>query len=173
MPTPKRLRPGDTIGILSTSSPTEPKALDRIKSYFERKGYSACVAPNTLARHGFMAGTPQIRADDFNLMLHDPKIRMIVTAMGGAGAAHLLPLIDYEALSNDPKMIVGLSDPSVVLNAITSVTDVPTIHGPNGVEFGYDQLTPYSEENFWPIVSQNLELPHIYPVGNEIKVLRG
>jgi len=173
MPIPKRLRPGDTIGILSTSSPTEPKAVDRIKVYFEQKGFSTRVAPNTLACYGFLAGTPQTRADDFNLMLHDPEVRMIVTAMGGTGAAHLLPLIDYEALSNDPKMVVGLSDPSVVLNAITGVTDVPTIHGPNGVEFGYDELTPYAEENFWPIVSQNLELPHIFPVSNEIKVVRG
>lgn len=173
MPKPKRLRPGDTIGILSTSSPAEPQAVDRMQSYFEQKGYSVCVAPNTLAHHGFLAGTPQTRAGDFNLMLHNPKIRMIVTAMGGTGAAHLLPLIDYASLSNDPKMIVGLSDPSIVLNAITSVTDVPTIHGPNGVEFGYDELTPYAEENFWPIVSQNLELPHTFPVGNEIKVLRG
>ena len=173
MPTPKRLRSGDTIGVLSTSSPTEPKAVDRMRIYFEQKGYSVLVAPNTLARFGFMAGTPQVRADDFNSMLHDSAVRMIVTAMGGAGAAHILPLIDYEALSKDPKMVVGLSNPAVVLNAITSVTDVPTIHGPNGVEFGYDELTPFAEENFWPMVSQDLVLPHIFPVSNEIKVVRG
>jgi muramoyltetrapeptide carboxypeptidase len=173
MPTPKRLQSGDTIGILSTSSPVEQEAVDRMKEYFEQKGYSVQVAPNTLARFGFMAGTPQVRAEDFNSMLHDPAVRMIVTAMGGTGAEQLLPLIDYEALSSDPKMVVGLSNPAVLLNAITSVTDVPTIHGPNGVEFGYGPLTQFAEENFWPIVGASLPMPHVFPVSDEIKVVRG
>ncbi len=173
MRAPKRLQPGDTIGIVSTSSPTKPEAVDRMKEYLLQKGYSVKVAPHTLASFGFLAGMPQVRANDLNTMLRDPAIRMIVTAMGGAGAAHLLPLIDYKALASDPKMVVGLSDPAVLLNAITSVTDVPTIHGPNGVEFGYDELTPFAEENFWPIVSENLSLPHVFPVGNEIKAIRG
>ena len=30
MHTPKRLQPGDTIGIVSTSSPTKPEAVDRM-----------------------------------------------------------------------------------------------------------------------------------------------
>ena len=172
MRTPRRLRSGDAIGIVSTSSPTKPQAVDRMKAYFEQRGYSVKVAPNTLASFGFLAGTPPVRAEDFNTMLHDPTIRMIVTAMGGTGAAHLLPLIDYEALLSDPKMVVGLSDPCVVLNAITCATEVPTIHGPNGVEFGYDELTPFAEANFWPIVSENLSLPHVFPVKDEIKVVR-
>jgi muramoyltetrapeptide carboxypeptidase len=173
MRTPKRLQPGDTIGIVSTSSPTEPEAVDHMKEYFEQKGYSVKVAPNTLASFGFLAGTPQVRADDFNSMLHDSAIRMIVTAMGGTGAEHLLPLVDYQAIASDPKMVVGLSNPAILLNAISSTTGVPTIHGPNGVEFGYDELTPFAEENFWPIVSESLSLPHVFPVSNEMKVVRG
>jgi muramoyltetrapeptide carboxypeptidase len=170
---PKRLRPGDTIGILSTSSPVDSFAVEHMQDYFRQKGYVVQVAPHTLARLGFMAGTPQVRAEDFNSMLRNPAIRMIVTAMGGAGAEHLVPLIDYAALAADPKLIVGLSNPAVLLNAITSIANVPTIHGPNGVEFGYDELTPFAEENFWPIVSENLLLPHAFPVSAEIKVVRG
>jgi len=169
---PKRLQPGDTIGILSTSSPVDSFAVEHMEDYFRQKGYSVQVAPNILARFGFMAGTPKVRAEDFNSMLHNPAIRMIVTAMGGTGAEHLVPLVDYAALAADPKLIVGLSNPAVLLNAITSVTNVPTIHGPNGVEFGYDELTPFAEENFWPIVSEDLLLPYVFPVNDEIKVVR-
>ena len=169
----KRLQPGNTIGIVSTSSPTKPEAVDRMRQYFKQQGYCVTVAPNTLARFGFLAGMPQERASDFNALLHDPSVRMIVTAMGGTGAEHLLPLVDYPAIAADPKLVVGLSNPAILLNAITAQTGVPTIHGPNGVEFGYDELTPFAEENFWPIVRENLSLPYTFPARDEVKVVRG
>jgi muramoyltetrapeptide carboxypeptidase len=174
MRTPKRLQPGDTIGLVSPSSPTTPQEIENMKTYFGKRGYRIQVAPNALARFGFMAGTPQMRADDFNLMLRDPGVRMVMTTMGGAGAAHLLPLIDYEAISADPKIVVGLSNPSILLNAISGMTGVPTFHGPNGIEFGGGcPLTRFCEENFWPMVCQDLDLPYTFPVSNTIQVLRG
>jgi len=172
MNTPKRLRPRDTVGIVSTSSPPTPEAVGNMKRYFEKRGYSVKVAPNTLARFGFMAGTNKQRADDFNLMLHDPDVRMIVTSMGGAGAVHLLPLIDYETISSDPKIVTGLSNPAIILNAISHMAKVPTFHGPNGVEFGTGPLTRFCEENFWPMVSENLHMPYTFPVKHEMKILR-
>jgi muramoyltetrapeptide carboxypeptidase len=168
---PNRLRCGNTIGIVSTSSPPTPEAIDKMKSYFEKKGYSVKVSPNALAKFGFMAGTNKQRADDLNLMLHDPDVRMIVTSMGGAGAIHLLPLIEYDLIRSDPKIITGLSNPAIILNAISHVADLPTFHGPNGVEFGTGPLTSFSEENFWTMVSESLHLPYTFPV-NEMKILR-
>jgi muramoyltetrapeptide carboxypeptidase len=143
-----------------------------MRQYFERMGYSVKTAPHALASFGFLAGTPAVRAGDLNGMLRDPTIRMIVTSMGGAGAEHLLPLIDYEAAASDPKLVVGLSNPAILLNAISSVTGVPTIHGPNGVDFGHDQLTPFTEEHFWPIVGESLALPYRFAVSDEIRVVR-
>ena len=173
MKKPRRLQPGDTIGIVSTSSPVDAAAVDRMRLYVEQQGYHVKVAPHTLSRLGFYAGLPQERADDFNALVKDPTVRMIVTAMGGSGAVHLLPLVDYQALASDPKFVVGLSDPSILLNAITRIADVPTIHGPNGVEFGYDELTPFSEKYFWPVIREDLPLPYIFPVSQEMKVVRG
>jgi len=170
---PKRLRLGDTIGIVSTSSPAAPEAVGNMKTYFEKRGFSVKVAPNALAKFGFMAGTNRQRADDFNLMLHDSDVRMIVTSMGGAGAVHLLPLIDYKAISSDPKIVTGLSNPVIILNALTHVARVPTFHGPNGVEFGTGPLTRSCEENFWLMVSENLDVPYTFPVQDEMKILRG
>lgn len=170
---PPRLIPGDTIGILSTSSPVLPSSIDRMQRYFEGKGYTVKVAPHTLADFGFLAGSAEERAADFNDMLRDPEVRMIMTSMGGAGAEHLLPLVDYETLAANPKLIVGLSNPAILLNAITARTGMPTIHGPNGVEFGWLVLTPFTEKNFWPVVLGELSIPYSFPVGNQIRVVRG
>ena len=35
----KKLEPGDTIGLFSSSSPTSEKSVNNIKKYFEGKGY--------------------------------------------------------------------------------------------------------------------------------------
>jgi muramoyltetrapeptide carboxypeptidase len=172
MNAPKRLQPGDTIGIVSTSSPTTPEAVGNMERYFAKRGYSVKVAPNALAKFGFLAGTNKQRANDFNLMLRDPDVRMIVTSGGGAGAVHLLPMIDYEALASNPKIVTGLSDPAILLNAISRVAEVPTFHGPNGVEFGEGPLTRFCEENFWPMVSENLRIPYVFPVGDCMRILR-
>ncbi len=170
---PPRLRPGDTVGIISPSSPVTAEAVGRMVAYFEGRGFRVKVAPNALASFGFLAGTPQQRADDLNLMLRDPEVRMVMTSMGGAGAAHLLPLVDYPAMAADPKIVVGLSNPSILLNAITSVAGVPTFHGPNGVQFGgYAPLTPYCEDNLWPLIGAELALPYAFPVRDSIRVLR-
>ncbi len=169
---PKRLQPGDTVGIVSPSSPTTPGEIARMTCYFQDRGYRVKVAPNALASLGFLAGTAQQRADDLNLMLRDPDVRMVMTSMGGAGAAHLLPLLDYQAIAHDPKIVVGLSNPSILLNAISGTAGVPTFHGPNGVQFGGGYpLTPYCESNFWPLVSEALDVPHTFPV--QAQVLRG
>ncbi len=170
---PRQLQPGDTIGIFSPSSPIESKAVNTMCKYFEQRGYTVNVAPNTLATFGFMAGSPQQRADDLNLLLHDPTVRMVMTSTGGAGAVHLLPLIDYPALAADPKIVVGLSDPSILLLALTSATGVPTFHGPNGVEFGgLCPLTTFTEENFWPMLTGEFSLPYSFPVQEHFQVLR-
>ena len=59
MRVPKRFRPGDTVGIISPSSPITPEAIEAITRYFERRGHPVKAAPNALARFGFMAGTPE------------------------------------------------------------------------------------------------------------------
>jgi muramoyltetrapeptide carboxypeptidase len=169
---PQKIVRGDTIGIVSTSSPTTSDELDHMTLYFEGLGFPVKLGTNVLADSGFLAGSAEGRAADFNAMLHSPSVRMIVTSMGGSGAEHLLPLIDYEAITADPKIIAGLSNPAILLNAITAKTGVPTFHGPNGVEFGHGPLTKFTEDNFWPLVTGEISLPHSYSVQEEMKVVR-
>lgn len=65
----------------------------------------------------------------------------------------MLPYIDYDLIQKKQKGIIGLSDPSIILNAITVRTGVITLHGPNGYNFGDSHITKFSEENWWNIVT--------------------
>ncbi len=171
---PLTLRPGNTVGIVSTSSPVSSQAVETMRSYFENRGYRIKIAPHVLEDQVLFAGSAETRAEDFNQMLHDHEIRMIVTAMGGKGAEQLLPLIDYPALAGDPKIVLGLSNPSNLLNAIAVKANVPAFHGPNGVEFGgLCPFPPFSEQSFWPMVAGGIPIPYTFPLPNFVRTLRG
>jgi muramoyltetrapeptide carboxypeptidase len=49
---------------------------------------------------------------------------------GGYGSMRILDQIDYDALARDPKVILGFSDLTALLNAITTRTGLVTFHGP-------------------------------------------
>lgn len=168
---PPRLKPADLIGIVSTSSPVNAEMVDRTRCYFEARGFRVRVGAHVLERFGYMAGDAQVRAADLNDMLSDPDVRMIVTATGGASAIQMLPLIYYGILARDPKIICGLSDPSILLNALTARSGVPTFHGPNGYNFG-GGISAFTEANFWPLVTGELAFPHRLPVAAQMQVLR-
>jgi muramoyltetrapeptide carboxypeptidase len=144
---PKSLRPGETIGIFSSSSPTTEEAVTRLRKYFEMRGYRTKVAPHTLLASGYMAGEPRQRAADINMLFTDDEVSLLMTATGGASAIQMLPHVDYEAIAKHPKILAGLSDPTCLLNAITAGTGLPTFHGPNGYNFGHKSPTAFTEAN--------------------------
>src|SRR5690606_36526812 len=51
---------------------------------------------------------------------------------GGAGAARLLPLLDYGLIRRNPKVLLGYSDITALHCAIQAQTGLVTFHGPIG-----------------------------------------
>ena len=59
---PKRLSPGDTLGIIApASAPPNPKNVDRAIAVLEKLGYQTKLAPNVHKRLGYLAGTDRER----------------------------------------------------------------------------------------------------------------
>lgn len=108
---PKALRPGDKVALLCPSGPAKDAAhlkegAEKVKSL----GWQPVVGRNAGAVFGYLAGTDEQRAEDFNEALRDPEIRGIMALRGGYGAMRILDLIDYDALRRDPKVLMGFSD---------------------------------------------------------------
>ncbi|HQX27822.1 MAG TPA: LD-carboxypeptidase, partial [Alphaproteobacteria bacterium] len=57
-------------------------------------------------------------------------ITAIWAAGGGNRAMHLLDSINFEAMKRKPKILIGFSDVTALLNAVTANTGIPTVHGP-------------------------------------------
>lgn len=81
-------------------------------------------------RRGYLAGSDRERAADFNQAARDPLVRGIFALRGGYGTMRILDAIDYAALAADPKVVLGYSDLTALLNAITQRTGLITFHGP-------------------------------------------
>jgi len=141
---PKRLRPGMTVGLVTPASNVpEDQELHAAMDLVRSLGFSAEPAVNLFSRTQYLAGTDQQRADDLNAMFADTNIDAIFCVRGGYGSGRLLRNLDYDMIADNPKVIMGYSDITSILNAIYLRTGLVTFHGPiaggNFSDYTYDQ----------------------------------
>ncbi|MAP03903.1 MAG: LD-carboxypeptidase [Halieaceae bacterium] len=142
---PKRLRPGDTIGLVAPASVTyESLQLQIALEALEAMGLKVKVGPHVMDRFGYLAGKDKDRASDINAAFADAQIDAVFALRGGWGASRLLPFLDFDLISKNPKIFLGYSDITSLLNAIYAKADVVTFHGPNVMsrwnEFTYEGM---------------------------------
>lgn len=149
-----RLRHGDCIGLVSpASAPSAQEKIDKGVRYLEGLGYRVKVGRHVMDEHGYLAGSDEHRAEDFNDMLRDRTVKAIIAIRGGYGTPRLLHLVDYAAIRRAPKIIVGYSDITALQLALYRKTGLVTFSGPMvGVEM-WDTIDSYTEEHFWRLVT--------------------
>ena len=170
---PPRLRAGDLIGLVSpASAPSSAEMIERGVRYLERLGYRVNVGKHAATVRGYLAGTDDQRSADFNEMIHNPDVKAIIAVRGGYGSTRILSMIDYKALRRQPKIIVGYSDITALQLAIFCRTGLVTVSGPmSGVEM-LDNIDPYTEENFWRIITSRSKIGQLKnPADEPLKTL--
>ena len=129
-----RLLEGDTVGLIAPASQVNPP--DDVafsKEVFEALGYRVKIGEHVLDRFGDLAGEDQARADDIHNFVSDPQVKAIVCIRGGWGCQRILPYLDYKLIANNPKIFIGYSDVTTLINAIYAKTGLVTFHGPVGI----------------------------------------
>jgi muramoyltetrapeptide carboxypeptidase len=129
---PPKLSPGDQVGLIAPASPPDPSDIQLAIENVRGLGLTPVLGDYVHEQDGFLAGNDRHRAADFNRMARDPKIRAIVAIRGGYGTMRILESLDYEALRRDPKVVMGYSDITAILNAVTTRSGIVTFHGPVG-----------------------------------------
>ncbi|HEV2852220.1 MAG TPA: LD-carboxypeptidase [Thermoanaerobaculia bacterium] len=130
---PSRLRPGDTVGLVDPASALwEPVNLEIVAESLAALGFKTKRGANLLARRGYFAGTDEQRAADLNALFADPEVRAILCVRGGWGSARLLPLLDWQMILKNPKILLGYSDITALLLSLHARTGLVTFHGPVG-----------------------------------------
>ncbi|HEY0140479.1 MAG TPA: LD-carboxypeptidase [Thermoanaerobaculia bacterium] len=146
---PKRLSEGDTVGlVLPASAAFEHEDISLAREQLEAIGLRVIIAPHAYDRHGYFAGKDRDRADDINRMFANDEIDGIVCYTGGWGSPRILPYLDYDLIARKPKVFVGFSDITALLNVIHQRTGLVTFHGP----VGGSNIEPYSLDNFRRVI---------------------
>ncbi len=128
---PERLHPGDTIALIApASAPPDPKMVDESMAALKEMGFKVKLGRNVRKRWGFLAGKDQERAADLMQAFTDRKVHGIICLRGGYGTPRLLPLLDYQAIHNNPKVFIGFSDITALHCAFLKKSNLLSFHGP-------------------------------------------
>lgn len=129
---PPRLQPGDTVGLVTPATATyQQEELDIARESLEGLGLKVKVGQHVLDRHGSLGGLDKDRAADMNRFFADASVKAVLPTRGGWGTARLLPLLDFDLIRRNPKILMGYSDITALLNGIHARTGLVTFHGPN------------------------------------------
>jgi len=127
---PAQLDKGARIGIAAPASPFDETHFKQGLSVLQALGYETVVDENIFLSRGYLAGDDDQRAAVLNNLFGDPEIDAIMCARGGYGCMRLLDKLDYEIIRANPKMFVGFSDISLLLNVIYERCGLVGFHGP-------------------------------------------
>lgn len=154
---PTRLVPGDTIGVVAPSNAVAAirEQMERGMGRLEMLGYRVVRGENLWQESDGMAGTVADRVADLHRMFADPTVKAVITATGGYGCLPLLECLDYDLIRRNPKILVGFSDVSILLNAIHMRTGLVTFHGTEiAYGFGLPGAHAGEEQHFLRVVTR-------------------
>ncbi len=135
---PKRLVPGDTVGVIAPASAPAIEDFDKAIANLESYGFKIKIGKSARNRNGFLAGTDRERLDDLHAAFADKDVKAVWCVRGGYGAGRILPQIDYRLIAKNPKILIGYSDITALHLAISQNTGLVTFHGPVGTSAPVD-----------------------------------
>ncbi|MDQ2823176.1 MAG: muramoyltetrapeptide carboxypeptidase [Pseudomonadota bacterium] len=125
-------------------------ALPRAIAQLEARG---CVVHNYYdhaALHQRFGATDEGRLAQLHAAIADPDVQIILALRGAYGMTRLLDKIDYRALANSGKIVVGYSDITALHMALYAKTYASSYAGPMAaMDFGAEVPDAFTMENFW------------------------
>ncbi len=164
---PRRLRVGDTIGLVSPASAVyEREPITRAIESLQALGFRVREAPHLRGRRGNFAGTDAERAADINDFFRNDDIDGILALTGGSGCNRIVDKLDYSLIQRRPKFFGGFSDLTCLINAIQRKTGLVTFHCPVGVS----DWNPFSVQSFRSVAMEARPalLEHPVPSGDAL-----
>jgi muramoyltetrapeptide carboxypeptidase len=148
---PNKLKMGDEIRVIApsrSSSIISEELKDHAIQKLEELGFSVTFSANSAERDILNSSSIQSRLEDLHQAFADPKVKGILTVIGGYNSNQLLRNIDYSLIKENPKIFCGYSDITVLSNAIYAKTGLVTYSGPHFSTFGMLKGIEYTIEYF-------------------------
>ena len=124
----ERLQPGDVIGICAPCWGLTREGIAGCIQGLETLGFRVKFAGNCFSDADGYAGTVEERAGDFNELVYDPDVKLVLHG-GGEVGNEILPYVDYEHIRTHPKLFCSYSDGTSIVEAIYNRTGLVTFYG--------------------------------------------
>lgn len=145
-----KLNYGDTIGVVGVANSLELhnryEQFYKAEQFLINKGLKIKRGKYVLEDYYGSAGTREQKAEDMMNMFKDDEVKAIICLEGGQTCNTFIDLLDYEIIKQNPKIITGYSDISVLLQAIYKKTGLITFHGESFIHFGENDAEEKYEE---------------------------
>ncbi len=161
----QRLKPGDEIRVIAPSASmaiVKEKQLEIAENRMKQLGFQVTYARNVHNHDEFYSTSIEDRIQDLHEAFRAPKVKAILTAIGGYNANQLLHKIDYEIIRENPKIFCGYGDTTALNLAIYQKTGLVTYSGPHFSTFGVKHGIEYTMEMFLNAVTNDAPY-EIYP----------
>ena len=125
----EKIKNNDYIGVISSSGLLKEKNKEEIEKSIELVNQIGLKVK--LGKYVYESNVNNLienKICDFNDMVTDKIIKMIIFSMVGNNVIDIIDNLDYESIKNNPKIYIGLSDLTIILNAIYKKTGLITFH---------------------------------------------
>lgn len=126
------LKPGAVLGVTASSLGADEAHRDVFDEAVERmrqRGYRVTLGETVYKYDKARSAPGRERGTEYNQMMQDEDIDLIIPPWGGELLIEMLEFIDFDRIR--PKWVMGFSDISLLLLAITLRTGIATAHGPS------------------------------------------
>lgn len=167
---PNKLQAGDCIATVSPSwgGAGDPalrwryeQGIKRLEEIFELK---VIPMPNSLKGEDYLYKNPKARAEDLMTAFSDKSIKGIIANIGGDDSIRLLPYINFDVISENPKIFMGYSD-ITVSHLFCHKAGISSFYGPAILtDFAENiEMHPYTIEMVNRTLFSNQSIGNIQP----------
>lgn len=160
---PPTLKPGDTIGIVSTARKITEEELQPFISLMKEWELKPIFGKSIGASENQFAGNDALRTQDFQEMLDNPAIKAIWCARGGYGTVRIIDGLDLSNFRKNPKWVIGYSDMTVLHNMFHNC-GVASLHAQ--IAFNMEQKTEATRSSIYNVLFGNAHTIEYSPKGN-------
>ena len=161
-----KLHKGDRVALVDASGPVPEARLAKSVQAVESFGLQPVVYDSCRARHGYLAGTDELRARDLTDAFLDDSLAGVLCIRGGYGAHRLLPLLDIAAIAAHWKPFLGYSDVTALHIAFNNL-GLTSYHAPMpSTEWYSEEFDPFTRNGVEEVLFGHPELlqnPAGYP----------
>ena len=150
---PEKLKKDDEIRVIAPSRSMKILRKDCIElatKRLEEEGFKVTFAEHVMDSFDDEYNCAKIedRVKDLEAAFRDKNVKAILTVIGGYNSNQLLQYINYDVIKENPKILCGYSDITILLDSIYAKTGLITYYGPHFSSFGMRNGFDYTLEYF-------------------------